>query len=146
MRTLTLTLTLLLGGAALATRLTAQGRQYIVVVNAANPVGALSADELSKVFLKKTTHWANGDDATPVDLPEGVAVRESFSRDVFHKSVEAIKAYWQSQLFSGRGVPPVELASDDAVLAYVRANPGAIGYVSATAAVGTGVRRVTVGN
>ncbi len=146
MRTLILTLTLILGGAALTTRLAAQGRPYMVVVNAANPVSAMSSEDLSKVFLKKTTHWANGDDATPVDLPEGVPVRESFSRDVFHKSVEAIKAYWQSQLFSGRGVPPVELASDDAVLAYVRANPGAIGYVSATVAVGAGIRRVSVGN
>ena len=146
MRTLSLSLMLLFGGAAPTTRLAAQGRQYIVVVNAANPVSVLSEEELSRLFLKKTIRWPNGDDATPVDLSEQAVIRESFSRDLFHKSVEAIKAYWQSLLFSGRGVPPVELASEDAVLAYVRANAGAVGYVSAGATLGTGVRRVQIGN
>lgn len=146
MRTLSLSLMLLFGGAAPTTRLAAQGRQYVVVVNAANPVSVLSEEELSRLFLKKTIRWPNGDDATPVDLSERAVVRESFSRDLFHKSVEAIKAYWQSLLFSGRGVPPVELASEDAVLAYVRANSGAVGYVSAGATLGTGVRRVQIGN
>ncbi len=146
MRTLSLSLMVLLGGAAPANRLAAQGRQYVVVVNAANPVNTLSEEELSRLFLRKTIRWPNGGDATPVDLSEQAAIRESFSRDLFHKSVEAIKAYWQSQLFSGRGVPPVELASEDAVLAYVRANAGAVGYVSAGATLGTGVRRVQVGN
>ena len=146
MRALTFALALAAVGAGLARPLAAQERDYVVVVNAANPVAGLSGEEISKLFLKKTTRWANGDDAVPVDLPEVAAPRTAFSRDVFHKSVEAIKAYWQSLLFSGRGVPPVELGSDDAVLAYVRANPGAIGYVSARAALGAGVRRLPVTN
>jgi ABC-type phosphate transport system substrate-binding protein len=146
MRTLTTILALLVSGAAAATGLSAQGRDFVVVVNAANPVNALTGDALSKLFLKKTARWGNGEDATPVDLSEGAAAREAFSQDVFHKSVDAIKSYWQSLIFSGRGVPPVELASDDAVLAYVRANSGAIGYVSAHAALGAGVRRVTLSN
>jgi ABC-type phosphate transport system substrate-binding protein len=40
--------------------------------------------------------------------------------------------YWQQMIVSGRGVPPAK-TSDQDVLAYVKANPGAIGYVGADA-------------
>jgi hypothetical protein len=36
-------------------------------------------------------------------------------------------------IFSGRSLPPPELGSDDEVLRYVLAHPGAIGYVSGAA-------------
>jgi hypothetical protein len=44
-----------------------------------------------------------------------------------------VKAYWQQLIFSGRDVPPPELESDDAVVAYVLAHRGSIGYVSGMA-------------
>ena len=49
-------------------------------------------------------------------------------------------AYWQKMIFSGREVPPPEKTSSAEVVAYVRANRGAIGYVAADAALGAGVR------
>ena len=39
-------------------------------------------------------------------------------------------------IFSGRGVPPPELDSDEAVIRFVLKYPGAIGYVSAGADIG----------
>jgi hypothetical protein len=51
--------------------------------------------------------------------------------------VAAVKAYWQQRIFSGRGVPPPALDSDQAVLEYVASHPGAVGYVSGAAAVGS---------
>ena len=47
-------------------------------------------------------------------------------------------------MFAGRAVPPAERASDAEVLAYVRATPGAAGYVSADVVLDSGVRRLTV--
>jgi hypothetical protein len=47
--------------------------------------------------------------------------------------VSSIKAYWQKQIFSGRGVPPEEKESDEEVLEYVSKNVGAIGYISESA-------------
>ena len=52
---------------------------------------------------------------------------------VLRRSPEAVRNYWQQRIFTGRGVPPPELASDEAVLAYVREHRGAVGYVSAAA-------------
>jgi hypothetical protein len=63
---------------------------------------------------------------------------------VHGKSVTAIKTYWQQQVFSGRDVPPVERPGDAEVVAYVRENVNAIGYVSAGAPLARGVKAVTI--
>lgn len=117
---------------------------FVVVVNAANPASAMSAEELSNVFLKKMQRWPQGYEVMPVDLTEESRVRESFSRAVLKKSTAAVKAYWQKMIFSGREVPPPEKASGAEVVAYVRANRGAIGYVAADAPLGSGVKVVRV--
>ena len=131
---------LLLAGAARA-----QGESgYRVVVNAKNGVGQMSRDELSRLFLKKTTSWSNGQTVAIVDRAEASPVRQKFTEDVHQRQVRAVKRYWQQMIFGGRAVPPPEKASDDEVLAFVRANPHAIGYVSASASLGDGVKPVAV--
>ena len=55
----------------------------------------------------------------------------------------AIAAYWNALIFSGRELPPLEKATDADVIAYVRATPGAIGYVSAGADI-AGVKLLAV--
>jgi ABC-type phosphate transport system substrate-binding protein len=123
-------------------RVAAQGA-YVVIVNNANDVGTISVSDLSAMFLKKSRRWPNGQDVVPVDLSENADTREVFSQAVHGKSTSAIKAYWQKMIFSGKAVPPVEKSSDQEVVAYVRATPGAVGYVSSGASL-SGVRRVRV--
>lgn len=121
----------------------ASAQAFAVVVNAANPVQAVSRDQLAKIFLKKAT-WASGVATAPVDLPEDAPARAAFSKIVHKRSVGAVKSYWQQQIYAGRAVPPPEKATDEEVLAYVRANPGAIGYVSVSADIGRGVKEIGV--
>ncbi len=113
---------------------------YKVIVNSANSISSISQAELANLFLKKITKFSNGTIAVPVDQIESSPVRSAFSTAVLKKSVAAVKSYWQQQLFSGAGVPPEEKKSDDDVIAFVKANPGAIGYVSSGS--GTAVVKV----
>jgi ABC-type phosphate transport system substrate-binding protein len=123
----------------------AQGESgYRVVVNQRNGIERMSRDELSRLFLKKTTSWSNGQTVAIVDRAETSDVRQKFTADVHQRQVRAVKRYWQQMIFGGRAVPPPEKASDDEVLAFVRANPNAIGYVSASTALGDGVKTVNV--
>jgi ABC-type phosphate transport system substrate-binding protein len=116
----------------------------VVVVNAANPAGELSADDVSKMFLKKTARWANGERVLPVDLIDSSALRQAFSKEVHGKTTAAVKAYWQKMIFSGHDVPPPEKASIGEALAYVRNYPGAIGYAPAGADLGPGIKILKV--
>jgi len=118
---------------------------FVVIVNATNPVTAVTRDELSKVFLKKQSAWNNGMPVTPLDLTEDAGAREAFTKAVHLRSVTAVKSYWEQQIFSGRDVPPTEERTETDVVAAVRANPNAIRYVSASAAAGAaGVKVISV--
>ncbi len=136
---------LLLSFAALGLPLAAQtGGSFKVVLHLSNPVSEISRVELSRLFLKKTTRWDRGGKVLPVDQPPRSSVRIDFSQTVLRKEVDAVKSYWQTQLFSGIATPPLELASDAEVLSYVRSNAGAIGYVSRGASPGDGVKVVKI--
>jgi ABC-type phosphate transport system substrate-binding protein len=104
--------------------------RYWVVVNPHNPTDTLRRDEVSRLFLKKITRWSDGRPAVPVDLVLSAPAREAFSRDIHRRSAAAIKKYWQQMVFSGESAPPPEVASEEDVLAIVRSDPAAIGYVS----------------
>ena len=104
--------------------------KFKIIVNKSNSVKSISSDDLKKIFLKKETMWADDTKIYPVDLNESSKTRENFTNEIHGKKVAAIKAYWQKQIFTGRGVPPPEKSSDKEVLEYVDKNEGAIGYVS----------------
>ncbi|MCH7600655.1 MAG: substrate-binding domain-containing protein [Myxococcales bacterium] len=109
---------------------TAAGGSFSVIVNPVNPIESLSRKQLSDLIMKKVSKWENGQRAQPVDLTAGNPTRGRFSQAILGKSVGAMKAYWQQQIFSGRGVPPPELRSDADVIAFVASRQWAIGYVS----------------
>ena len=118
----------------------ASGQGFKIVVNQANSSETISKQQLENIFMKRAGTWSNGQPALPVDQGASSSTRYGFSMVIFGRDVNAIKSHWQRQIFSGRGVPPPEKASDEEVLAFVRANPGAIGYVSSDTAVGSGVK------
>jgi ABC-type phosphate transport system substrate-binding protein len=122
----------------------AAAADVVVVVNAANPVSSLPAEEISKLFLKKTSKWPDGAKVMPVDLVDTSALREAFSKQIHGKGAAAIKAYWQKMIFSGQDVPPPEKASIVEALSYVRGNSGAVGYAPAGADLGPGLKVLKV--
>ncbi|MBN2425951.1 MAG: substrate-binding domain-containing protein [Calditrichaceae bacterium] len=117
----------------LAGLITAQSAQeYKIIVHNENTKTQLTSKEIENIFLKKLTHWDDGTKIMPVDQVSDAPVRERFTNGIFNKSISAIKAYWQKQIFTGKATPPVEKSSDQDVLEYVKSNPGAIGYISAS--------------
>ena len=116
---------------------------YRLIVNNGVAHSQLARDFVADAFLRKASHWPQGAPIRPVDQDSDSAVRRKFSSEVLHRSVAAVRSYWQQLIFSGRGLPPPELDSDQEVVRYVARNGGAIGYVSDAADVG-GVKVVTV--
>jgi len=116
-------------GAAAISR--AGGGDFKVIVHPDNPIAALDRGFLRDVYLKKITDWDHGKTVRPVDLGKASPVRDRFSQDVLKKSRAQLRSYWNQRIFSGKGVPPPEVESTAAVIAYVLANPGAVAYLPA---------------
>jgi hypothetical protein len=116
---------------------------YVLIVHPENRSATVSRSFVADAFMKKVTRWNDGTSLRPVDLSGTPAIRRQFSRDVLRRSVEALRSYWQQLIFSGRGLPPVEVSSEDDVVRYVLRNRGGIGYVSGSARL-RGARVVTL--
>jgi hypothetical protein len=117
---------------------------FRIVINKENPFMRLERQFVADVFLKNIREWEDGHSIAPVDLRADSPVRADFSKRVLQRSVGAVRNYWQQRIFAGRGVPPPELDSDAAVIAFVTKNRDAVGYVSAAAPL-TDVKILTVG-
>ena len=60
----------------------------------------------------------------------GSELRESFEAAVFGTAASRLPDHWNRQYFRGV-LPPLTLASDEAVIRFVLQEPRAIGYVAA---------------
>lgn len=118
----------------------AAGQDFKVVINDSNSTNSIEKADLAKCFLKQVSMWISGQSVAPVDQAANSETRKAFSNEIHGRDVSAIKSFWQRQIFSGKGVPPPEKASDEEVLAFVRGNPGAVGYVSSSVDIGSGVK------
>jgi ABC-type phosphate transport system substrate-binding protein len=87
----------------------------------------LSATQLAQLY----TNRANDLGFTPVNQSE-TSIGIYFHDNVVKKSPSQMKAFWSKLVFTGKGTPPKEFASDEEVLAFVSSTPGAIGYVDDT--------------
>lgn len=99
-----------------------------VIVHPSN-ANAMTASDISRIFLGKKKTYPDGREAVPVDLKDGDTVRSDFVSSVLSKNDQQIKAYWAQLLFTGKGTPPKEVDSSAAVKELVSQNPSIIGYI-----------------
>jgi ABC-type phosphate transport system substrate-binding protein len=103
---------------------------YVLIAHPGNPATEITREFVANAFLKRVTRWDDGEMIRPIDLPPDARPRRSFSSEILNRSVQAVRSYWQQRIFSGRDLPPLELATDEEVVRYVLGAPGALGYVS----------------
>lgn len=109
---------------------------YRVIVHPNNPISSVDRQFLADAFLKKVKRWPNREVIRPADLFLRDGTRKEFTKGVLGRSVDAVKAYWQQQIFSGRDIPPPAFEDGEKVVAFVLKHEGAVGYVSGTVSLG----------
>lgn len=102
---------------------------FKVIANPRVPGTRIPRDTLARVFLGQVSRWGDGSPIEVIDLSSTSTVRQAFSTAVLGMPVEAVRNHWLRLVLSGRH-PPLTRASDAEVIAFVAANPGAVGYVS----------------
>lgn len=116
--------------------------EVAVIVHPSNS-SALTKNDVNRIFVGKMKAFPGGGKAEPVNQVEGTAATDTFNSSILNKSSSQLKAYWSKLVFTGKGNPPKALNSDADVIAYVAANPDAIGYISSGAAA-NGVKVITL--
>jgi len=103
--------------------------EVFAIVSAKNATTALSAEQVSDIFLGKTLAFPGGAPAVPLDQLESSPQREEFYTKLVHKSAAQMKSYWSRIIFTSKGAPPKSLADSKEIKKAVANDPNAIGYV-----------------
>jgi ABC-type phosphate transport system substrate-binding protein len=122
-----LTITTLLSAALLAATAMPAGAEVVAVVGAKSPAATMSNEQVAQFFLGKSTAM------TPIDQPDGAAVRNEFYKKVADKEASQAKALWAKLVFTGKATQPKEVAGSAEVKKAVSADPKAIGYIEKAA-------------
>ncbi|MFQ5487149.1 MAG: phosphate ABC transporter substrate-binding protein [Gammaproteobacteria bacterium] len=107
--------------------------EVVVIGNKDSSVGSLGEDQVAELFLGKAAKLPDGTVAEVADLSVGNPVRDEFSNKVLHKTERQLRAYWAKRVFTGKGTPPATLPDEQAVVDWVAAGKGRLGYISGKA-------------
>ncbi len=108
---------------------TSASGELAIIVNANNPSGDITVEQVANIFLGKSRRLPDGTKVIPIDQLEGELPRAEFYDKVVQKSQSQLNSYWSRQIFTGKGQPPFAVTSDSEVLEFIAANPNMIGYV-----------------
>jgi len=100
-----------------------------LVANKGVQISVISPADLRAIFLGAKTRFVDGSHALPVVL-RGGPVQEVFLKNYLGESPQEFRLRWQKAVFTGQGAMPKTCDSEAALIEYVAATPGAIGYVS----------------
>ena len=106
-----------------------------IIANPGVGVAEVTASDLRDIFLgSKTT--VGGGTVEPVYSQNGEA-HEYFLKTYLGKSESALRNHFKTLVFTGKGVQPRTFGSDAEIVKYVTTTKGAIGYVNASADIGS---------
>jgi ABC-type phosphate transport system substrate-binding protein len=132
------------GGLCLVPAAVGQDAGFKLIVPIANPATKIRRADAAAFFMRKAVRWGHGPIAAPVDQSMTSDVRARFSDKVLGQPIVAIRTYWQQQMFSGALRPPPVKTTDGDVIAFVAADPGAVGYVSPSTTLPASVKELAL--
>jgi hypothetical protein len=95
---------------------------------------ALDRDLLRAVFTLRLRAWPNGPTVRIFVLPDDNPLSDLFYREQLGMYSYVLRAAWDRMVFTGTGLAPTIVHSEQEMRERVRLTPGAIGYVSGNAA------------
>jgi hypothetical protein len=107
--------------------------EVAIIVGSGSGASALDAKTAKKLFLGKVKSIPGMSAVTLVGQVDDSPTKAKFTKAIAKKGLDKYKAYWSKMIFSGKAVPPKELANDAEVKAYVAKNADAVGYINANA-------------
>jgi ABC-type phosphate transport system substrate-binding protein len=107
----------------------AHAQDVVLVANRSVQISAITDADLRAIFTGAKTRFADGSHAVPVTLKGGPA-HEVFLKRHLGEAPDDFRAQWRKAVFTGQGAMPKAFDSEAALIQYVAATPGALGYVS----------------
>lgn len=105
------------------------GAELVLVANPNSGITHLSRGEVVNIYLGRYRRLAGGQTAEPIDLQGDAESKAQFYRKLVNKSLAEINAYWARLMFSGKTLPPRQVATSEEALLQVATRQEALAYV-----------------
>lgn len=106
----------------------AMAESYSVIVHPSNNAD-FDKGTVERIFLSKEKTFTNGQPAVPIEIQQPSEHRDYFQETIIRKTDSQVRSYWAMLVFSGKGTPPKEVASEAEVLELISKNPNTLGYI-----------------
>ena len=107
----------------------ARAQDVVLIANPDVQISEIKDADLRAIFTGAKTRFADGTHVVPVTL-KGGPVHEVFLRNHLGQNPDEFRALWRKAVFTGQGSMPKTFDSETALMDYVSAPHGALGYVS----------------
>lgn len=131
------TLLLLAGGAP------AGSPAVRVITSPEHAQQALDRGFVQGAFTMRVRRWPDGSPVRVFVLPDTDPLHVQFSRDELGTFPYVLRNLWDRLVYTGTGLAPTQVQSEQEMREKVQSTPGAIGYVRAPPAGGAGTRQDT---
>lgn len=100
-----------------------------VIINPSLRSIALDRGLLRAVFMMRVREWPDGSPIRVFVLPDDDPLSDQFYREQLGMYSYVLRRAWDRMVFTGTGLAPTVVQSEEEMIERVRATPGAIGYV-----------------
>ncbi|MGB2741425.1 MAG: hypothetical protein WBC60_12830 [Cognaticolwellia sp.] len=100
-----------------------------VISNVTADTTSLSVTQLRRIYSMRQVHWQNGTPIVVYVLASKNTLHQTFCKEKLRLFPYQLDRIWQKLTFSGYGVAPIEVATQQALIEAVKSTKGAIGYV-----------------
>ena len=101
----------------------------VVIVSSNSTLNTITKNQISKIFLSKTKVLPNSIKALVVES-SNKEIQKKFYQQISGKTQKQLKKYWTTMIFTGRGMPPKKLESQEDIINFVLNNDNAISYIN----------------
>ncbi|MDE0854381.1 MAG: substrate-binding domain-containing protein [Nevskia sp.] len=91
----------------------------------------VSRDMLRAIFTTRLRQWPDGTPIRVFVLPDDHPLHDQFCREHLGMYPYVLREIWDRLQFTGTGLAPTQVYSENEMRSRVRSTPGAIGYLSA---------------
>lgn len=102
-----------------------------IIVNDDRGATQIDRDTLRAIFTTRLRQWPDGAPIRIFVLPDDYPLHDRFCREQLGMYPYVLRELWDRLQFTGTGLTPTVVRSEEEMRARVRTTPGAIGYASA---------------
>jgi ABC-type phosphate transport system substrate-binding protein len=100
-----------------------------IIVNASVPSAHYSRADTRAIFAMHLRIWPNGEPIKVFTLTDDDPVHKDFVKNNLNMFPHQFRRAWDRMIYSGTGIAPIQLDSEQEMVEKVMNTPNAIGYV-----------------